>query len=106
MSRNVADHLSQRSLQLFDYQGEDVSVGIWLHESSIANTVQWISNPNMRGDGNCLSPNAIVVGHDLSPSQIRLCWDKHRNTGIKPDTEETPGLCLSSNSSVTRHIDK
>lgn len=82
MSRQVAAHLALHARHLFDYQGEDVSVGIWLDESSIAGRVQWISSPNMRGDGNCLAPGALVVGHQLSPEHIRQCWDKRSTTGL------------------------
>jgi len=79
MSRKVAEYISQHRLELFDYQGEDVSIGIWIHESSIASDIQWISSKQMRGDGNCSDPNNIVVGHELSLEKIQLCWDTHKN---------------------------
>jgi hypothetical protein len=75
MSRSVAKYISKHTLELFDYQGEDVSIGIWLHESDIVGNIQWISSTHMRADGNCLDSNNIVVGHNLSPEQIQLCWD-------------------------------
>lgn len=79
MSRKVAKYISQHRLKLLDYQGEDVSIGIWLHESSIASDIQWISSKQMRGDGDCSDPNDIVVGHELSPEKIQHCWDTHKN---------------------------
>jgi len=78
MSRKVAQYISQHRLELFDYQGEDVSIGIWLNESSIANDIQWISSKQMRGDGDCSDANVIVVGHELSLEKIQHCWDTHK----------------------------
>jgi len=78
MSRKVAQYISQHRLELFDYQGEDVSIGIWLNESSIANDIQWISSKQMRGDGDCSDANDIVVGHELSLEKIQHCWDTHK----------------------------
>lgn len=79
MSRNVAKYISKHRLQLVCFQGEDVSIGIWLDESSISHKIAWSSNPNMRNDGKCMQQGAIVVGHMLLPHQIRKCWDIHKN---------------------------
>lgn len=75
MSRNVATYISQHTLQLFDYPGEDVSIGILLNVSSIVHDIQWISSHDMRADGNCLNHQDIIVGHNLTPNQIWLCWE-------------------------------
>ena len=56
----------------FEYQGEDVSVGIWLNES--ASTVTWLHSDLFVTDGDCTNTSRIVIGHNISPLKMRQCY--------------------------------
>lgn len=61
----------------FEYQGEDVSLGIWLDEMNIP--VQWVNvypkHFTLTETGDCTDSNASIIGHKLRPSDMRRCFD-------------------------------
>jgi hypothetical protein len=76
VTRGVVEYIAQHQQVLFDYQGEDVSVGIWLKDAKEG--VEWKSVPKiMVNHGNCQqrqgSP-ALVIGHDVTPAKMRQCY--------------------------------
>lgn len=83
VSRPIADYVASNHLALFDYQGEDVSLGIWLsHPSAPANTkfVDWPQH--MSNGGDCRLATLSVIGHDITPAKMQACHalDQQRNT--------------------------
>lgn len=68
VSRDVAAAILQADPH--EYQGEDTSLGIWVHNLS---NVSMISTLTFTNRGNCRSSQKIVVGHGLSPEKLRWC---------------------------------
>ena len=67
------------SLSLSFRQGEDVSLGIWMHESPL--NVQWINSADEHFTWvyskdvakSCENPQLWMIGHQLTELQIRAC---------------------------------
>ena len=75
VSRPVAKYFSENAASLFDYQGEDVSVGIWLDESPLKDSVKFVDGTSvMTNDGNCKNKNNYVIGHDIGELKMRRCF--------------------------------
>ena len=76
VSRGVAEAVVEHNG--FEYQGEDVSLGIWLNE--IKKDVEWVHLPEYFGaSGNCYDKSKIVIGHDISPSKMWACFKPDAN---------------------------
>lgn len=90
VSRPVVDYIARHKDFLFDYQGEDVSVGIWLNTSKMA--VNFVHDAiHMKNDGNCTDSNAWVVGHRVTSQQMRICHElDHDQTALKHDSSNSP----------------
>jgi len=71
VSRTIVNHVA--SLELPLYQGEDVSLGIWLDESLGKDNVIWISSDLFARHGNCWDESPCVIGHNFSLADMRLC---------------------------------
>ena len=57
----------------FEYQGEDVSLGIWMDE--MKKPVQWVHSPqHFVAHGNCNDKSSIVIGHNIPPAKMRACF--------------------------------
>lgn len=74
LSRPIMEYISREKNQLHEFQGEDTSVGIWLDESPFKNDIDWHNSRAFINDGNCQDPNALVIGHMISPSKMRRCY--------------------------------
>jgi hypothetical protein len=46
VSKGVASYITENSDKLFNYQGEDTSIGIWLDESPLKFQVKWVTCKN------------------------------------------------------------
>lgn len=54
-----------------EYQGEDVSVGIWLKP----HPVRWVhAKLTMRNDGQCHRGQSFVIGHNMDTRKIQSCY--------------------------------
>ena len=88
ISRNVAEYIVENSEKLFEYQGEDTSLGIWLDEAPTkikqSLHVQSIAGMSNRlKDGllkSCVSGRFHVIGHKITPDMMRKCYDIIKNT--------------------------
>jgi hypothetical protein len=71
-SRPVAAYVADKPLtELFEYQGEDTSMGIWMDTSPFNRTIQWKNLENFRGDGTCGSErDPWLIGHDVSAEKM------------------------------------
>jgi len=76
VSRPVAEFISSNKSLLYEYQGEDTSMGIWLDESPLRNNVDWQKSPAFAYHGNCFDSDFLVIGHKLQPGKIRRCYEK------------------------------
>ena len=61
----------------FEYQGEDVSVGIWLDRSPCV--VTWLHSELFVPDGDCRNTSRIVIGHNISPLKMKQCYEFNQN---------------------------
>ena len=83
LSRGTLNYFIGNFESLHRYQGEDVSIGIWLddaHKSGRLNDTTWIHAPQnfvSESDGfRCEgSSNLIMVGHNFAPSDQMLCHE-------------------------------
>lgn len=91
VSRNVASYIVENSDRLFNYQGEDVSIGIWLKESHLHSLVKWVTSKHMTNHGNCKDTNMWVIGHNIKPSKMKSCFRHKDEVGVveptKPQTK-------------------
>ena len=59
----------------FEYQGEDVSLGIWLDDLKLK--VKWINaRQHFTAHGNCQDDSKIVIGHNIAPGTMRKCFKR------------------------------
>lgn len=72
VSRPIAEYISQKTL--IKYQGDDVSLGIWLNESGLNKSIVHSSRFAFSHKGNCLDRNAYISGHGMTPETMRFCW--------------------------------
>ncbi|XP_069116721.1 UDP-GalNAc:beta-1,3-N-acetylgalactosaminyltransferase 2-like [Argopecten irradians] len=77
VSRDVHIWLGQNSNQLQTYQGEDVSMGIWMS----AFNLNYIKDDRWKCDKNC-SPDSLAIP-ELSPQEVRTMWS-HKETCSDP----------------------
>ena len=80
VTRRIASYVATYQDALFDYQGEDVSIGIWLHSKmypSAPPTTVYSEGGHMSSGGKCRNPALYVVGHKIAPSEMKACfgWD-------------------------------
>tara|TARA_B110000977_G_scaffold194922_1_gene272418 strand:- start:1470 stop:6215 length:4746 start_codon:yes stop_codon:yes gene_type:complete len=81
VSKPVATYIADNSDKLFNYQGEDVSIGIWLHESPLK--VKWVTSKRMTNHGNCKDTGMWVIGHNIKPAKMKACF-AHRDEIVAP----------------------
>lgn len=74
VSKKVASYIADNSDILYNYQGEDVSIGIWLDESSLKSKVIWITSKHMSNHGNCKDTGMWVIGHNIKPASMKKCF--------------------------------
>ena len=68
VSRPVAEYVGTNSKSLFDFQGEDTSLGIWLDESPLKPQMKYFleaANERFVGGNNrdCMNPQYLIMGH-------------------------------------------
>jgi len=74
VSKGVASYIAENSDKLFNYQGEDISIGIWLNESPLKSKVKWVTSKHMTNHGNCKDTGMWVMGHNIKPAKMRECF--------------------------------
>ena len=84
VSKPVATYIADNSNKLFNYQGEDVSVGIWLHNSPLK--INWVSSKRMTNHGNCKDTGMFVIGHNIEPEKMKACF-AHRDELVTASQE-------------------
>jgi hypothetical protein len=84
VSKVIAKYIVKNSSKLHRYQGEDVSLGIWLdeaHTSHALNDLTYIQAESMmtfEGPDFCSQSEYLIVGHDLSPDAIWQCYQQQQ----------------------------
>jgi len=78
VSKSVALYIADNSDKLFNYQGEDVSLGIWLNESPLK--VKWVTSKRMTNHGNCKDTGMWVIGHNIKPAKMKACFAHNDET--------------------------
>jgi hypothetical protein len=74
-NKNNNNNNSTRST-LYLYQGEDTSLGIWLHEASIAKElhVTWLNSKYFVNSGKCQEKQWLIIGHQITAAQMKACY--------------------------------
>jgi hypothetical protein len=81
VSRHIVEYVAKNKDLLFDFQGEDVSLGIWIGYSGM--TVNYIDDIyHLRNNGNCYDSSAWIIGHKLKSQHMISCYDNDRNITI------------------------
>jgi hypothetical protein len=73
VSRPVAEYISKNRETLHNYQGEDVSIGIWLDESPMKDNVDWQNSKLLQMENGCTDSIAVVIGHEMTPERQKEC---------------------------------
>jgi hypothetical protein len=92
VSRPVAEYIAGQNEKklLFDYQGEDTSLGIWLDESPLKGKIRFsVGFERMTNSGDCYEAGKYVIGHKISDAKMRECYTKLDEDPGRP-TERTP----------------
>ena len=78
MSRPIADYVTKNKESLINFQGEDVSVGIWINESPWKSHAHLVTNERFSTQGNCqdMKNRFYSVGHRITPEFMRECQAK------------------------------
>lgn len=96
VSRPIAAYISENRNTLFNAQGEDVALGIWMHGAPFQKSINWVkSDKFIPHSGNCKDRNALVVGHQISPLAMKQCF--HFMDETIDDTEYTDPRKVSMN---------
>jgi Galactosyltransferase len=84
VSQPIAEYLG-KTPNLYYYQGEDVSLGIWLEEgyaqlggSTAGGALTWIHSPDFVFEDGCEIPH-VITGHDMEPDVLRNCFFRFGN---------------------------
>ena len=75
VSRPVAEYVVRHQQSLYDYQGEDISLGIWIDESPLNESMRWITSEHVTNDGNCENSSFWMAGHKISPQSMKQCHE-------------------------------
>ena len=73
VTRPIAEYIAKNRHYLFDYQGEDVSLGIWLER--LGDKVKFINTAVMSNGGNCMRQDLLVVGHNVMLDKMQKCYN-------------------------------
>lgn len=78
VSKPIAKYIVDNSQRLHRYQGEDVSIGIWLDEAQKLSDLQVTyiqaeSMMTMDGIEYCKKPQYLMIGHDFTPDGMLHC---------------------------------
>ena len=78
VTRPIAQFISDERPDLFEYQGEDTSLGIWLDEGRLKNKVKFVTSKRFAGslhwEGKCGDKSAFFIGHNILPETMRACY--------------------------------
>jgi hypothetical protein len=79
VSRPVAKYVADNRDRLFEYQGEDSSLGIWVRESPFFRKMKWMTSKRFTGslawEGRCEESDKFSIGHNISPETMRKCFE-------------------------------
>jgi hypothetical protein len=83
VSRKTAKYIVDESPKLHRYQGEDVSIGIWMYEAvekhKQLDHVTYIHVPKLftnEGAHKCRSGSYLMIGHDFTLDDQKSCYDE------------------------------
>jgi len=76
VSRSLATYVANTKLAM--YQGEDVSMGVWMKEAPFTTTLLPEKERIITHNGNCRDPRAVLVGHDITPTRMRQCYQQDK----------------------------
>lgn len=76
LSRAVAEYIANLEKPKY-YQGEDVSIGIWLDEAPPDDLhVTWVHSNYFRNDRKCLHHAWLIMGHEVTEDEMRECYEQ------------------------------
>ena len=73
VTRDIAVYVARNKELLHNYQGEDVSLGIWMNEAPFSNTVTFSRTVGFVRDKMCFIYMNIVIGHAFKPKDMLHC---------------------------------
>lgn len=76
VSRNLVTYVANTKLTM--YQGEDVSMAVWIKEAPFATTLLPEKERIITHNGNCMDTRALLVGHDITPARMRQCYQQDK----------------------------
>jgi len=82
-NRALVSWIVNHSSNLETYQGEDVSLGIWMDEAPFS--AKLVPHPAFEPwNGDCFHVHKAVVGHNIPNEKLEKCFKKTENHGAAP----------------------
>lgn len=76
VSRPIAGYVAEHREDLFEYQGEDTSLGIWIDKSPLKKATVWKQGGIVMTNNMMCVPQMLMIGHQMTPDDIRECYRK------------------------------
>ena len=112
VSLPIAQFVSQQSPKLHRYQGEDVSLGIWLHEGQrdhafLKDRLRYIHAPSLfsseRSVEACYDAGSfLIIGHDLDVNMMQACNEQHLAAEENDPNKKYPLTYLGGNAGYSK----
>ena len=71
ISPDLLQYISERRFTF--YQGEDTSLGIFFDENGMSDVFTKTTHITTHS-GNCFEKNKFIIGHNINPSKMRMCY--------------------------------
>merc|ERR1719220_207688 len=75
VNRKVAQYFVDNQESLRNYQGEDVSVGIWLSQTNFYEEVKMKNLPFFENNGQCQNREKFIAGHNMNRAKLLKCYE-------------------------------
>eukprot|EP00934_Nitzschia_sp_Nitz4_P001357 Nitzschia sp. Nitz4//scaffold313_size41840//23451//24593//NITZ4_007436-RA/size41840-processed-gene-0.90-mRNA-1//-1//CDS//3329547430//1357//frame0 len=100
VSRPIVEYIAREHETLFEYQGEDNSLGIWLDHPEAPMTT-FAQSLRMRSDGDCRSVDDFVIGHGITLLRMKRCWQVDQTAKQKAGTKDTNPKATTTTTTIT-----
>lgn len=78
ISRPVAEYIVKHIDGLYDYQGEDTSMGIWMSQNKDFK-VKFVNDAHLSNQGRCDVEGKYIIGHNINPAKMKQCYDSENS---------------------------
>ena len=95
VNRPVARGIVESQDKLFNYQGGDVSVEVWLDSSTLKRDIKWIDCKHCASHGDCFNTSLWMIGNEVTAAKMRKCFHATTKGTILSELVNPRSLLLS-----------